>query len=122
TNAHQTGFTRDEQDRLSSPHDLLSLKGLYWAIYRSSIRFSALFSKGLKTGVETGFDSGSTLDYVYENEPRGMGPGGRLIDKQFLNAIGWRGIRQRKLHLQELIGFALTRLQDAGRTTHILDI
>ncbi|MBQ9351935.1 bifunctional alpha/beta hydrolase/class I SAM-dependent methyltransferase [Phyllobacterium sp.] len=122
TNAHQTGFTRDEQDRLSSPHDLLSLKGLYWAIYRSSIRFSALFSKGLKTGVETGFDSGSTLDYVYENEPRGMGPGGRLIDKQFLNAIGWRGIRQRKLHLQELIGFALTRLKDAGHTTHILDI
>ncbi|RZS77829.1 alpha-beta hydrolase superfamily lysophospholipase [Phyllobacterium myrsinacearum] len=122
TNAHQAGFTRDEQDRLSSPHDLLSLKGLYWAIYRSSIRFSALFSKGLKTGVETGFDSGSTLDYVYENEPRGMGPGGRLIDKQFLNAIGWRGIRQRKLHLQELIGFALARLRDAGRTTHILDI
>ncbi|MEP7452258.1 alpha/beta fold hydrolase [Phyllobacterium sp. SB3] len=122
TNAHQTGFTRDEQDRLSSPHDLLSLKGLYWALYRASIRFSALFSKGLKTGVETGFDSGSTLDYVYENEPRGMGPGGKLIDKQFLQAIGWRGIRQRKLHLQELIGFALSRLQKDGRTTNILDI
>lgn len=122
TNAHQTGFTRDEQDRLFSPHDLLSLKGLYWALYRASIRFSALFSKGLKTGVETGFDSGSTLDYVYENEPRGMGPGGKLIDRQFLQAIGWRGIRQRKLHLQELIGFALSKLQEDGRTTHILDI
>ncbi|MCZ6914798.1 MAG: bifunctional alpha/beta hydrolase/class I SAM-dependent methyltransferase, partial [Rickettsia endosymbiont of Ixodes persulcatus] len=114
TSAHQTGFTRDEQDRLSSPHDLLSLKGLYWALYRASIRFSALFSKGLKTGVETGFDSGSTLDYVYENEPRGMGPGGKLIDRQFLQAIGWRGIRQRKLHLQELIGVALSKLQDIG--------
>lgn len=122
TKAHQTGFTRDEQDRLSSPHDLLSLKGLYWALYRASIRFSALFSKGLKTGVDTGFDSGSTLDYVYENEPRGMGPGGKLIDKQFLKAIGWRGIRQRKVHLEELIDTALAKLQDAGRSTNILDI
>ncbi len=122
TSADETGFTRDEQDRLSSPHDLLSLKGLYWAIYRGSIRFSALFSKGLKMGVKTGFDSGSTLDYVYENQPRGFGPGGRLIDRQFLDAIGWRGIRQRKLHLEELIGAALTRLQGAGRSTHMLDI
>ncbi|EJM99399.1 bifunctional alpha/beta hydrolase/class I SAM-dependent methyltransferase [Phyllobacterium sp. YR531] len=122
TKAHQTGFTRDEQDKLSSPHDLLSLKGLYWAIYRASIRFSALFSKGLKTGIDTGFDSGSTLDYVYENEPRGMGPGGKLIDKQFLQAIGWRGIRQRKVHLEEFIAFALAKLQDAGRTTNMLDI
>lgn len=122
TKAHQTGFTRDEQDRLSSPHDLLSLKGLYWALYRASIGFSALFSKGLKTGVDTGFDSGSTLDYVYENEPRGMGPGGKLIDKQFLQAIGWRGIRQRKVHLEELIDTALAKLQQAGRSTNILDI
>jgi alpha-beta hydrolase superfamily lysophospholipase len=122
TNADETGFTRDESDRLSSPYDLLSLKGLYWATYRASIRFSALFSKGLKTGVKTGFDSGSTLDYVYENEPRGFGPGGRLIDRRFLDAIGWRGIRQRKLHLEELIDLALARLQDAGRSTHMLDI
>jgi alpha-beta hydrolase superfamily lysophospholipase/SAM-dependent methyltransferase len=122
TNADETGFTRDELDRLSSPYDLLSLKGLYWATYRASIRFSALFSKGLKTGVKTGFDSGSTLDYVYENEPRGFGPGGRLIDRRFLDAIGWRGIRQRKLHMEELIGLALARLQDAGRSTHMLDI
>jgi alpha-beta hydrolase superfamily lysophospholipase len=122
TNADETGFTRDESDRLSSPYDVLSLKGLYWAIYRASIRVSAVFSKGLKVGVKTGFDSGSTLDYVYENEPRGFGPGGRLIDRQFLDAIGWRGIRQRKLHLEELIGLALTRLHEAGRSTHMLDI
>ncbi len=122
TDAHATGFTRDEQDRLSSPHDLLSARGLYWAAYRASIRFAALSSLGLKTGVRTGFDSGSTLDYVYENEPRGFGPVGRLIDRHFLDAIGWRGIRQRKLHLQELIGLALARLQENGRSTHMLDI
>ena len=73
-------------------------------------------------GRRTGFDSGSTLDYVYENETRGFGPGGKLIDRQFLDAIGWRGIRQRKVHLEELIGKALARLKSEGRPTNILDI
>ncbi|MGO7428553.1 class I SAM-dependent methyltransferase family protein, partial [Rhizobium ruizarguesonis] len=86
------------------------------------IKIGALVSEGIRTGVKTGFDSGSTLDCVYENKPRGLGPGGRLIDKVFLEAIGWRGIRQRKLHLQELIDRALQRLKAAGRSTHMLDI
>lgn len=122
TSADQSGHTRDEADRLSSPHDPLSAKGLYWALYRASIRLGAVFSRGLKTGVKTGFDSGSTLDYVYENQPRGFGPVGKLVDRQFLDAIGWRGIRQRKLHLEEFIGLALSRLRETGHTTHMLDI
>ncbi|MGN7961988.1 bifunctional alpha/beta hydrolase/class I SAM-dependent methyltransferase [Brucella sp. 22210] len=122
TEAHIAGYTRDEADRLSSPLPLLSPRGLYWASTRSSIAFGALFSEGLKVGQRTGFDSGSTLDYVYENETRGFGPGGKLIDRQFLDAIGWRGIRQRKVHLEELIGKALARLKSEGRPTNILDI
>src|SRR5690606_24974923 len=99
-----------------------SPRGLYWAMTRASIRLGALFSKGMATGVRTGFDSGSTLDYVYENEPRGLGPGGRLVDRQFLEAIGWRGIRQRKIHLEELIAKALSRLAAEGRPLRVLDI
>lgn len=120
--AHLIGYTRDEAERLSTPLSPASLRGIFWMLNRGSIRFGALFSKGLKTGVKTGFDSGSTLDYVYEDDARGLGPGGRLIDRQFLDAIGWRGIRQRKLHLQEMIGQALARLQAEGRNTDILDI
>lgn len=120
--AHLSGYTRDEADRLATPLSLFSPRGLYWAINRASIRFGGLFSKGIKTGVKTGFDSGSTLDYVYENEPRGLGPGGRLIDRQFLDAIGWRGIRQRKIHLEDLIGKALARLKAEGRALRVLDI
>ncbi len=122
TEAHITGPSRNEADRLASPLPFLSLRGLYWASTRASIAFGALFSEGLKTGKRTGFDSGSTLDYVYENEARGFGPGGKLIDKQFLDAIGWRGIRQRKVHLEELIGTAIKRLKNEDRSTHILDI
>ncbi len=120
--AHVQGYTKDEADRLASPLDATSPRGIYWALSRLNIRLGALVSDGIKTGVKTGFDSGSTLDYVYENKPQGLGPGGRLIDKVFLEAIGWRGIRQRKLHLQELIEDGLQRLKAAGRSTHMLDI
>lgn len=120
--AHIQGYTRDEADRLATPLSPASPRGLYWLINKASIQFGGLFSEGIKTGVRTGFDSGSTLDYVYENEPRGLGPGGRLIDKQFLEAIGWRGIRQRKVHLEEMIGKALSLLTEAGRSTNMLDI
>ena len=120
--AHLSGHTRDEADRLATPLSLFSLRGLYWALTRASIRLGGLFSRGIETGLRTGFDSGSTLDYVYEDEARGLGPGGRLIDRQFLDAIGWRGIRQRKVHLEELIGKALARLKAEGRPLRVLDI
>jgi alpha-beta hydrolase superfamily lysophospholipase/SAM-dependent methyltransferase len=120
--AHLSGYSRDEADRLATPLSLTTPRGLYWALTRASIRFGGLFSNGIKTGVRTGFDSGSTLDYIYEDDARGLGPGGRLIDRQFLNAIGWRGIRQRKLHLQELIGKAFARLKAEGKPVRVLDI
>ncbi|WP_192363302.1 bifunctional alpha/beta hydrolase/class I SAM-dependent methyltransferase [Mesorhizobium mediterraneum] len=122
TTADRAGYTRDEADRLASPLAPLSPKGLYWAMSRASIRMGAWLSSGMKTGIATGFDSGSTLDYVYENEARGTGPLGRMIDRTFLDAIGWRGIRQRKLHLEELIGSAAETLKTAGRPVHIVDI
>ncbi|RJT29270.1 alpha/beta fold hydrolase [Mesorhizobium waimense] len=122
TGADRTGYTRDEADRLASPLALLSPKGLYWAMSRASIRMGAWLSLGMKMGIATGFDSGSTLDYVYENEARGTGFIGRMIDRTFLDAIGWRGIRQRKLHLEELIGNAVAALKAAGRPVNIVDI
>ena len=73
-------------------------------------------------GHRTGFDSGSTLDYVYRNQPQGVPLIGTAIDKTYLNSIGWRGIRQRKLHVEELLREAIARLQAAGQAVRILDI
>ncbi|HFS0763566.1 TPA: class I SAM-dependent methyltransferase family protein, partial [Pseudomonas aeruginosa] len=70
----------------------------------------------------TGFDSGSTLDYVYRNQPSGSGPLGRLIDRNYLDSIGWRGIRQRKLHAEELLRLAMQRLREEQREVRIVDI
>ncbi|WP_171923436.1 bifunctional alpha/beta hydrolase/class I SAM-dependent methyltransferase [Salmonella bongori] len=79
-------------------------------------------SAGIRLGIETGFDSGSTLDYVYRNLPQGNNIVGRLIDKNYLNSIGWKGIRQRKIHLQILIRQAVEKLTEQGMPIRVVDI
>jgi hypothetical protein len=76
----------------------------------------------MRLGLETGFDSGSTLDYVYRNQAGGISPLGRLIDRGYLDSIGWRGIRVRKQHLETAIASAAARLRAAGGTVSIVDI
>lgn len=122
TNAHRTGPTREEADRLATPLPAVSPKGLYWSATRAGMRIGGIFSRGLKLGHDTGFDSGSTLDYVYRNEPDSANPIGKLIDRNYLNSIGWRGIRQRKLHVEELIREAMQRLHEAGTPIRVMDV
>ena len=116
------GATRDESDALARPLLALSPRGLYWAAYRASMKLGGRLSAGVALGHRTGFDSGSTLDYVYRNTATGAGPVGRAIDRNYLDAIGWRGIRQRKRHLEELLRLALARLYTEGQPLRVLDI
>jgi hypothetical protein len=120
--AHRWSYTRDEADALATPLPLSSWRGLYWALTRLSMRIGGLFSQGIRLGHKTGFDSGSTLDYVYRNKAEGTGLLGRLADRSYLDSIGWRGIRQRKIHVEELIRRAMGRLRDAGQPVRIMDI
>ena len=122
THADKSGTTREEADRLATPLPLLSPRGLYWSFTRASMRVGGALSEGIKIGHETGFDSGSMLDYVYRNEARGASPIGRMIDRNYLNSIGWRGIRQRKANLEELIRDAMQRVHDAGAPVHVMDV
>jgi alpha-beta hydrolase superfamily lysophospholipase len=120
--AHRMSYTRDESDRLMSPLPRFSLKGLYWAAVRQSLALGRHLSKGIDIGVQTGFDSGSTLDYIYRNEPQGKGRLGRLIDRSYLDAVGWKGIRQRKLHVEELLRRAMAELHARQEPVRIIDI
>jgi alpha-beta hydrolase superfamily lysophospholipase len=120
--ADRMGDTRDEADRLASPLPPLSPRGLYWAATRLAMRLGGLVADGISLGHRTGFDSGSTLDYVYRNQPQGRGALGRRIDKAYLESIGWRGIRQRKIHVEALLRVATARLKAKGEPVHILDI
>lgn len=120
--ADRCGATYDEAMALARPLPALSPQGLYWALVRLNMRLGGLLSAGVALGHRTGFDSGSTLDYVYRNTPAGFGAVGRLVDRNYLEAIGWRGIRQRKLHLEELLRRAMDGLHAAGRPVRIMDI
>ena len=120
--AHLSGATADESRALAEPLPALSPRGAYWAFTRASLRVGGLLSRGVKLGHQTGFDSGSTLDYVYRNEARGAGPIGRAIDKTYLDSIGWRGIRQRKIHVEELLCEAMERLAEQHREVRLMDI
>jgi SAM-dependent methyltransferase len=79
-------------------------------------------SEGIRLGWRAGFDSGGTLDYVYENRARGLTPLGRWIDRGYLNSIGWRGIRQRRIHLRQLLRQTIEQTLAAGRPVRLLDI
>lgn len=123
--ADRSGATYDEAQALARPLPALSPRALYWAAYRAGLRVGGWLSAGVKLGHDTGFDSGSTLDYVYRDTPTGIGPLaalGRSIDRQYLDAIGWRGIRQRKLHVEALLQKALGFLHRDGRPLRVLDI
>jgi alpha-beta hydrolase superfamily lysophospholipase/SAM-dependent methyltransferase len=120
--AHQRGYTFKEFQQLSQPLPALSPKQWGFALTRLSMRTLGRLSSGVRLGFATGFDSGSTLDYVYRNEARGRGLLGKLFDRNYLDAIGWRGIRQRKLHVEQLLQDAIARLRQAQRPVHVLDI
>lgn len=79
-------------------------------------------SNGMAIGLKHGFDSGASLDYVYHNQPKGKLGFGKMMDKNYLEAIGWRGIRIRKQHLLQLLEKNIENLLQEGREIKILDI
>jgi hypothetical protein len=114
--ADREGYTKREYDRLCGPGNPLH------ALTRVGMKTIGQLSDGIKLGWKEGFDSGVTLDYVYANRPRGRTPLGRTIDRSYLESIGWRGIRQRKTHLEKILREAIKEIAAKGKTPHIVDI
>ena len=79
-------------------------------------------SDGMKIGLKYGFDSGVTLDHVYKNEPSGLTWVGKILDKNYLESIGWKGIRQRKINMIAATKSKIALLQEQGEKVCILDI
>ncbi|WP_329521278.1 class I SAM-dependent methyltransferase family protein [Spirillospora sp. NBC_01491] len=87
-----------------------------WAAARLLLRTAGRTSRGIRIGYRHGFDSGTMLDYVYENRSHGVLGAGRLIDRVYLNAVGWRAIRARAVLLKR------TLREEAARRGHPLKI
>lgn len=125
-----------EPNELSLAPDLFSVKeyeNLYYKVMPTMEKLNFAFQKwslgkigtlseGMALGLKYGFDSGISLDYVYHNQAKGKFGIGKVIDKGYLEAIGWRGIRIRKQHLLTLLEKNILDIQSSGRKVKILDI
>ena len=120
--AHETGDTFEEYRALSRQLRLLSPKWIGYKTFGLFLRTFGRLSSGIRLGWESGFNSGRTLDYVYRNQPKGITPLGRFIDRQYLNGIGWRGIRVRRQLLEGVVLDAIERTHAKNRSAHVVDI
>jgi alpha-beta hydrolase superfamily lysophospholipase/SAM-dependent methyltransferase len=119
-NADEEGYTKEEYDRLQGP--ATTLKAIKFGSQLFGMKSLGRLSKGIRLGLETGFDSGRSLDYVYENTADGITPLGRMIDRSYLNAIGWKGIRERGELLKEVLRESIQGQVAQGIPVQILDI
>lgn len=120
---HLQGMTHDEFKKLGKPLPAISTKALAFGAMRAMLAGPGQrLSNGIRIGMQTGFDSGSMLDCVYRNTPAGTGPIGRAIDRQYLNAIGWRGIRVRQQNLTQMLARAMACVSRNGMAVRMLDI
>jgi alpha-beta hydrolase superfamily lysophospholipase/SAM-dependent methyltransferase len=115
-NADKRGYTAQEHEGLKNNGSAR------FAFTRAGLKIAGRLSRGINIGWRYGFDSGLSLDYVYKNEPHGWSPFGRVIDKSYLNSIGWRGIRQRKANLNKILRGLILKVYRENRPVRILDI
>lgn len=88
--ADQRGFTRFEYDSLRRCESLFSWERWRYLSQWLGMQTVGRLSKGVRVGWKSGFDSGELLDHVYRNNPEGVSPFGRWIDRVYLNSPGWR--------------------------------
>lgn len=119
--AQLIALTQNEKDKIARG-EITTAQKLSFGVQRFMLNTFGWMSDGMKIGLKYGFDSGVTLDYVYKNTPSGVGLMGKISDKNYLESIGWKGIRQRKVHAIETIREKIDQLHREGKAVKILDI
>ncbi|OYW76925.1 MAG: hypothetical protein B7Z37_06610 [Verrucomicrobia bacterium 12-59-8] len=114
--------TNAEFAMLKKPLPSPSVRGLSFLLQRISMGTLGKLSEGIRIGHATGFDSGESLDYVYKNKANGGLGIGKVIDRGYLDAIGWRGIRQRRACMNQALKYALKQVRDDGLPLQLMDI
>ncbi|WP_432799605.1 bifunctional alpha/beta hydrolase/class I SAM-dependent methyltransferase [Poriferisphaera sp. WC338] len=115
--ADRSGYTYDEYQSLQKPKF-----SIFYSTNRLGINTLGRLSKGIRIGLKDGFDSGVMLDYVYQNKSNGQAVIGKMIDQTFLDSIGWRGIRVRKVNMKNTLRNTINMLDKEGKSVRIVDI
>jgi alpha-beta hydrolase superfamily lysophospholipase len=121
-NAHRQGYTKAEYDRLIRPLPVWCPKRWGFAFIRLLMKTFGRWSTGINMGWRTGFDSGESLDYIYANQAQGRFGLGRLFDRMYLDSVGWKGIRQRKINLEKTLQATIKKVHSEGKPVHLVDI
>lgn len=119
--AKLTGPSAHVRDCLESPLPRTSPRWWWWKCQKFGLATTGRLSRGVQIGWRDGFDAGTSLDHIYGNKAKGITPVGRLIDRFYLDAVGWRGIRQRKLNLESLIDKAIATLLERDGEVRLFD-
>ncbi len=120
--ADREGPSKAEHQALSRPLPIWSPKRLGYGVTRLLLRTVGRLSDGVRLGLRAGFDSGAMMDYVYRNRAGGITPLGRAMDRVYLDAVGWQGIRTRKRHLEAMLDRAMSSARAGGLPVHVVDI
>ncbi|MEM7455470.1 MAG: bifunctional alpha/beta hydrolase/class I SAM-dependent methyltransferase [Planctomycetota bacterium] len=118
------GPSFDKWKQISSPLPLYHPKRWNFALTRLVIGTVGQLSDGMRLGWNSGFNSGRMLDYIYADRAKGITPVGTLADRIYLSSPGWSGVRIRRMHLNQLLDAAISRIasRDRGRPVQILDV
>jgi hypothetical protein len=116
------GDTSQEYRTLLRALTPLTPRWLFYKAFGLFLRTVGRSSDGIRLGLESGFNSGRTLDYVYRNQAGGVTPAGRAIDRQYLDGIGWRGIRTRRRLLESVLQDTIQQVHSGKKSVHVVDI
>lgn len=119
--ADATSFGAKRYQAMQQGRGGSALGNAFFALQKFMLGRLGKLSNGMAIGLQHGFDSGASLDYVYRNQAGGRLLIGKSIDSGYLDAIGWRGIRQRKVHLQQALAQLIAQLP-AEQSVRILDV
>lgn len=119
--AHREGAGAQHYAALLGNQTGNALQRGWYALQRNMLKVMGPLSDGMKIGLRHGFDSGQSLDYVYRNQAGGKLGFGAMMDRGYLDAVGWRGIRLRKVHLQQMLAQRIAEHQGPG-PVRILDV
>ena len=98
------------------------LRRLQWNLMRLLLRTVGRSSDGIRLCLDHGLTAGTTLDYVYRNQPSGRGWLGRSFDRAYLESPGWQAVRERRANLEALLAEALLAVRAQGRPVSLLDV
>ncbi|UVW27252.1 bifunctional alpha/beta hydrolase/class I SAM-dependent methyltransferase [Massilia sp. H6] len=119
--AHRSGPAARAYAALERGESVSSTARAWFGVQRRLLCALGPLSNGMHIGMTHGFDSGESLDYVYRNQAGGKLGIGKLLDRAYLDAVGWRGVRVRKAQLQHMLAERIAA-HPCNEPLRILDI